>query len=94
MITALDTDVLIDILEPDPTHGNASLGLLRRAMREGSVVACEVVWAQVATAYSDTIDEVLAGLSQAGIEFSPMTEAAAIQSAQCWDTQRQGVLIM
>ena len=41
MITAVDTNVLIDVLEPDPVHGRGSLDLLRRAMREGSVVACD-----------------------------------------------------
>ena len=43
MITAVNTNVLIDVLEPDPVHGRGSLDLPRRAMREGSVVACEVV---------------------------------------------------
>ena len=51
MITAVDTNVLIDILEPDPVKGRTSLSLLRRAMHQGAVVACEVVWAEVATAY-------------------------------------------
>lgn len=39
MITAVDTNVLIDILEPDPVHGRTSLNLLRSAMRQGAVVA-------------------------------------------------------
>ena len=89
MITAVDTNVLIDVLEPDPVHGRGSLDLLRRAMREGSVVACEVVWAEVATAYADRIDKVLEALSQAGINFLPMTEAAAVKSAEYWHSYRR-----
>jgi len=89
MITAVDTNVLIDVLEPDPVHGRASLDLLRRATLEGSIVACEVVWAEVAAAYPDSIKEVLAALSKAGIGFLPMTEAAAIKSAECWRSYRR-----
>lgn len=89
MITAVDTNVLIDILEPDPIHGKPSLDLLRRAMREGSVVACEVVWAEVATAYSESINEVLSGLSDIGIAFLPMNETAAVKSPECWRIYRQ-----
>ncbi len=89
MITSVDTNVLIDILEPDPIHGKPSLDLLRRAIREGSVVACEVVWAEVATAYSESINEVLSGLSDIGITFLPMNETAAVKSAECWRIYRQ-----
>ncbi len=88
MITAVDTNVIIDVLEPDPVHGEASLGLLRRALHEGSVVACEVVWAEVATAYDSKMKEVLGGLVQVGIRFMPMSEAAAITSAECWRKYR------
>jgi predicted nucleic acid-binding protein len=44
VITAIDTNILIDILEPDPIFGLASKEVLKRCLREGSVIACEVVW--------------------------------------------------
>ena len=88
MITAVDTNVLIDILEPDPVHGPHSRELLRRALSQGSVVACEVVWAEVATAYPEKMVEVAAGLSQAGVGFLPMTEPAAMKAAACWADYR------
>ena len=89
MITAVDTNVLVDILEPDPVHGEKSLTLLKRAMREGSVVACEVVWAEVATAYGEEMTKVLDALAQAGIAFMPMNEDAAVKSAECWQAFRK-----
>jgi predicted nucleic acid-binding protein len=89
MITAVDTNVLIDVLEPDPVHGRESLELLKRAMREGSVVACEVVWAEVATAYGEKIEEVIGSLVQAGIGFVPMNEPAAVKAAECWRAFRR-----
>ena len=88
MITAVDTNILVDVLEPDPVHGRGSLALLKRAIREGSVVACEVVWAEVATAYGDKMQEVIESLVQAGIGFLPMNEAAALRSAECWRAYR------
>ena len=53
MITAVDTNVLVDILEPDPRHGVASADALTRCLAEGTVVACDIVWAEVATVYGD-----------------------------------------
>ena len=55
MISAVDTNILIDILEPDPTYGPASKEALKRSLLEGSVVACEVVWAEVAVAYGHAL---------------------------------------
>jgi len=88
MITAVDTDVLVDVLEPDPIHGQRSLALLKKARKEGSVVACEVVWAEVGTAYGDRLEEVVEALSQADIGFLPMTRQAAVKSAECWGRYR------
>jgi predicted nucleic acid-binding protein len=41
LITAIDTNILIDILEPDPVFGQASKQALRRCLQEGSVIASE-----------------------------------------------------
>lgn len=89
MITAVDTNVLVDILEPDPVYGKTSLDMLKRAALEGSVVACEVVWAEVATAYDEDMKAVLSALADAGIGFMPMNEAAAVKSAECWRIYRK-----
>jgi predicted nucleic acid-binding protein len=88
MITAVDTNILVDVLEPDQKHGKRSLDLLKQAMREGSVVACEVVWAEVATAYAEKMAEVVDGLSQAGIGYLAMNQAAAFKAASCWRDYR------
>ena len=84
MITAIDTNILIDILEPDPEFGQASKQALRRCMQEGSVIACEVVWAEVVTAYSNKKKQVVDILSKIGIEYSPITLESALEAAACW----------
>lgn len=52
MITAVDNIILVDILEPDPLYGPASKEALKKCLREGRIVACEVVWAEAAVVYA------------------------------------------
>ena len=89
MITAVDTNVLIDVLEPDPVHGPGSRDALKRCLREGRVVACEVVWAEAATAYGDVPDDLIRALGDMGIDYSAMTPEAALAAARSWHAFRQ-----
>ena len=84
MITTIDTNILIDILEPDPVFGQASKQALRRCLQEGSVIACEVVWVEVVTTYSNKKNQVVDVLNRIGIEYSAMTLEAALEAAACW----------
>lgn len=47
MITAVDTCVLLDLLLDDPRHRNRSHAALTRARREGQLVVCELVVAEL-----------------------------------------------
>jgi hypothetical protein len=38
VITTIDTNILIDVLEPDPVFGLASKEALKRCLREGSIL--------------------------------------------------------
>ena len=84
MITAVDSSIMIDVLEPDPVHGPASREALRRCLREGSMVACDVVWAEVATAFGHAQARAIEALREIGITYSPVTEEAALRAAECW----------
>lgn len=53
MITAVDTNVLLDVFAADPRFGPSSRDALRQCLAEGSLVACDVVWAEVAAAFDD-----------------------------------------
>ena len=89
MITAVDTNILIDILEPDPVHGLRSKEALKRCLREGAVVACDVVWAEVATAYGQNPEELVAALRTVRIEFSATKLESAIEAARAWHQFRK-----
>jgi predicted nucleic acid-binding protein len=84
VITAVDPSIMIDLLEPDPQHGPASREALRRCLREGSMVACDVVWAEVATVFGHAQARAVDALREIGIAYSPMTEEAALRAAECW----------
>lgn len=90
MITAVDSNVLIDVLGADPVFGPRSRGLLRRGAAEGVVVACETVWAEVLAAFPDpTTTEAL--LDRIPVAFDPMGQAAARRAAAAWgDYRRRG----
>ncbi len=48
MITAVDTNVLLDILIPGARHGDDSERALAQALRVGAVVVSEPVYAELA----------------------------------------------
>lgn len=89
MITAVDTNVLLDVFGADPKFAPASSEALRNCLREGALVASEVVWAETATVFGDAgrFRESMHKLSAA---FSPMTEEAATKAAQAWRQYRAG----
>jgi hypothetical protein len=89
VITAVDTNILIDILEPDPVHGLRSKEALKKCLREGAVVACDVVWAEVATAYGNNQNELVEALRAMRIGFSAMSMEAALRAARSWHTYRR-----
>jgi predicted nucleic acid-binding protein len=48
VITAVDTNVLIDVLVPGSEHLSKSRDQLNQAAAEGSIVVCEAVYAELA----------------------------------------------
>ena len=77
MTTAVDTSVVLDIITDDALHANASVGALRRARREGRIIACESVIAETRPALRSDA-ELTEMLHDLGIEFLPGSEAAAV----------------
>ncbi len=90
MITSVDTNVLVDVLEADPTFGEVSRAALKRCLREGSIVACDVVWAEVATIYAGAGKPLLAALDSIDLGYSPMDKSATLVAARQWHRFRRG----
>ena len=87
MITAVDSNILIDVLGGDPHFGSYSASLLRECLQQGAVHACEVVWTEVATMFVQD-KQFLSNIEKLGIEFSMMNEESALRAAKAWRVYR------
>jgi predicted nucleic acid-binding protein len=54
MITALDTNILLDVLIPDESHFQKSKKLLDDHFEKGQLVISEVVYAELASQFPTT----------------------------------------
>lgn len=88
MITAVDTSVLLDVIAPDPDFGPVSADALRQAIAEGSLIACEVVWAEISARFERDHDAVET-LRRLTVEFSAMTATEAVAAGRAWWAYRQ-----
>ena len=88
MITAVDSNVLLDFLNRDPTFGLGSRNLLRSCAAEGRMLACDVVWAEIAACFPShsTCTNIL---REIGIEFSSTEPEAAFEAGLAWNAYRQ-----
>lgn len=87
MITAVDTNVLLDVFTDDPRFSEAAQTALRDALRFGSLVACEPVWAEVAAAFASersTRD----AMGRVSVDFSSIGVEAAVAAGQSWREYR------
>ena len=83
MITAVDSNIIIDILEPDKVFGPASSMALLRARLEGPVVACDAVWTEVATSYDDRLQFRL-NMELLHVDYNSFSEEASLRAADQW----------
>lgn len=88
MITAIDTNVIIDVLSGDPLFGDRSARALRGSLAVGSVVACAVVWAEAAAGYEST-DVFLAAITNLGIDYDAIDELTATAAGTVWRRYRK-----
>lgn len=88
MITAVDTNVLLDLLGADPEFGPASREALRDARRAGKLIACEVVWAETGASF-ESAEAAQTALGILGVEYSPLDSKTALAAAQAWRSYRR-----
>jgi predicted nucleic acid-binding protein len=88
VITAVDTNVLLDIFASDAEFGRHSANALRRCIAEGSLIACDIVWAETGAWFSDeqAAENALARLR---VEYSPLAADTALQAGRAWQKYRK-----
>ena len=87
MITAVDTNVLLDIFGADPEFGRGSAAAVKESLARGSVVACEIVWAETASSFPASVDAETA-LGRLRIDFSSLDAATALRAGEAWRAYR------
>jgi predicted nucleic acid-binding protein len=88
MITAVDTNVLIDVLGGDPAFGPGSREALRAATQAGALIASEVVWAETSAWYRSE-REAAEALDQLRVRLVPLEAAAAFAAGAAWGGYRR-----
>jgi predicted nucleic acid-binding protein len=83
LITAVDTNVLLDVFGADPKFGEASAETLRRCLGVGALMACEVVWAETAAAFPSG-ERFKRAMADLGVAFAPLREEAGVKAAEAW----------
>ncbi len=83
MITAVDTSILIDIFRNDATFGPTSISGLKKCLADGRVVACEVVWEELAVMFPAQ-SELNEQMKLAGVEFGSISRDSAHLAGLHW----------
>lgn len=89
MITAVDTNVLLDVFTADPTFGPASRAALRSAIQTGALIASEVVWAET-FAWFASEDDAAQALDRLRVRLVPSDVASASAAGAAWRAYRRG----
>lgn len=88
MITAVDTNVLIDIFGIAPVYAETSAAAARAALDKGSLVACEAVWAEVAAAFNNP-EGCLTAMRRLGVVYEPIGVGTAIEAGRMFGEYRR-----
>lgn len=83
MRTAIDTNVLLDVLLPDVEHEKESLALLGKAVSQGSLCICEVVAAELGAQFPD-VESMERFLKGVGIAITGMSLLAVHDAGRRW----------
>ena len=72
----------------DPSFGSHSREALRSCIAQGRLVACEVVWTEVATFFPSP-GAARTAMEHVGSDFSPITLEAALEASKAWKAYRK-----
>jgi predicted nucleic acid-binding protein len=88
MITAIDTNILLDILVPNEEFYGASADALENSASEGSLVISDIVYAELCIHF-ETRKECDGFLESLEIRVQPLTREALFTASRAWRKYRQ-----
>ena len=83
MTSAVDTNILLDILLPDPKFLESSTRLLNDAIATGKVIISEVVYAELSAQFGSK-EELESFLEDSSIVVQPANQAAMWEAGRAW----------
>ena len=83
MITAVDTNIILDVLIPDEPFSARSKALLDSHLSSGQLVVCEIVYAELASWFPSE-KELKAFLAETGIRLNRSAEKALHTAGTRW----------
>jgi hypothetical protein len=75
--------VLIDLFQEEPKWAPRAATAIDHAIRSGRLIACDVVWAEVAGRFASD-DALAAAMAELSVEFDGLTETAATKAGRLW----------
>jgi predicted nucleic acid-binding protein len=87
VITAVDTNVLLDVFSADETYGPRSRSALAQSLQQGALVVSDAVWAETIAAFPDP-EAAVAAFRRLGAGFSPPTQETAARAGEAWRAYR------
>lgn len=88
MITAVDTSVLLDVFAADPKYAGPAANAFRTCFSDGTLIACEVVWAEVGAFFTNS-EQTVNAMGRLGVEFSSIDRATALMASEVWKSYRR-----
>jgi len=88
MITAVDTNILLDVFLPDEKFASDSSKLLKLAYDEGALVICDIVYAELVPQFDkrSMLDSTLATIN---VSFSSVDKDVAFLAGEKWKVYRK-----
>lgn len=88
MITAVDTNILLDVFLPDERFATDSAELLKLAYDEGALIICDIVYAELVPQFEDRqrLDKTLAIIN---VSLSSVDTDVAFLAGEKWGLYRK-----
>lgn len=83
MITAVDTNIILDILIPDEPFNESSKRLLDQHLSKGKLIICEIVFAELASRFPSE-EELRLFLTDTGMELVYSNEKSLYVAGMRW----------
>jgi len=83
VITAVDTNILLDILLPDPEYKNTSRAYVEKGMKEGALIICELVYSEL-SAFFPKKRELDRFLEDLNVTLKSSTQDSLYKAGEAW----------